>query len=253
MLSSLWPRTLQQKLGRPRVPPRTRLYAIGDILGRADLVEDMYRLISEDARRAGAPRNVIVYLGDYIDRGIRSREVINLLLGAPLTGFEHIHLKGNHDDCLIRFLIDDEVAELWLSHGCNDTLRSYGIAPPRRLSDTLEVQRAQRQLRQALPGPHVSFFLRLKLNHVEGDYFFVHAGIRPDAPLEDQTANDMLWIDGEFLNSDIGHGKVIVHGHSIAARPEVRWNRIGIDTGAYTTGKLTCLVLQRARRRFLQT
>lgn len=238
---------------RPGAPPGTRLYAVGDIHGRADLLRDMHRRIHEDASRARASRTVVVYLGDYIDRGSASREVVELLLDTPLQGFERFHLRGNHDHCFTRFLSDIGIAELWLSHGGDDTLRSYGVVPPRSLSDARETRRAQSELRQRLPERHAAFFLGLSQTHCEGNYFFVHAGIRPGIPLEQQATTDMLWIEDDFLNSDLDHGKIIVHGHSVTERPQVRRNRIGIDTGAFATGTLTCLVLQGTRRLFLQT
>jgi len=253
MLPSLLCRVLRHNTIRPCVPTGTRLYAIGDIHGRADLLRRIHRLIDEDTGRTPVTRTVVIYLGDYIDRGMESREVIDLMLDGPPSGFERIHLKGNHDECLARFLVDPEIGELWLSHGGDNTLRSYGVIPPRSLLSSVEIRRAQQELRQALPPRHVAFFRGLKPAHVEGDYFFVHAGIRPGVSLAYQTEEDMLWIGKEFLNSDLDHGKVIVHGHSIAATPDVRRNRIGVDTGAYATGKLTCLVLQGTTRLLLQT
>src|SRR5713101_5526894 len=191
MLSNLWCRIVRQKRAPSRVSPGTRLYAVGDIHGHADPLRGIRRLIHEDACRAQAPHNIVVYLGDYIDRSTDSRAVIDLMLDDPLPDFDCIHLKGNHDNCLARVLVDPEIGELWLSRGGDDTLCSYGVVPPRSLSDLREIQRAQQDLRQVLPPRHEAFFHELKPAHVEGDYCFVHAGIRPGVPLEDQAEADM--------------------------------------------------------------
>jgi serine/threonine protein phosphatase 1 len=189
-----------------------------------------------------AQRRVVVYLGDYIDRGPDSRGVLDLLIGEPLTGFESIHLLGNHETFMRDFLDGEDVAAVWMMNGGVETLRSYGLDPlaPRAA------------LNSAVPKEHRAFLDSLALSHIEGDYYFVHAGIRPGVPLEHQEENEMLWIREPFLGSTADHGKVVVHGHSVAREPDVRPNRIGIDTGACYGGKLTALVLEDARRRFLQ-
>ncbi len=245
-------RVFRQKPAQRCVPPGTRLYAIGDIHGRADLLRRIHRLIYEDACHAQAGRKVVVYLGDYIDRGPDSRGVIDLLIHDPIPGCESVHLKGNHDDCLTRFLVDPKIARLWLSHGGDATLRSYGVAPPCFPWDFRDIRRAQQALRRALPAEHMAFFRGLRSAYTEGDYLFVHAGIRPGVPLALQTERDMLWIGEKFLDSHRDHGKIVVHGHSITAGPDVRQNRIGVDSGAYATGKLTCLILEGTERCFLQ-
>ena len=233
----------------PSVPRGTRVYAVGDIHGRADLLREIHRLIREDFNRAPVERPVAVYLGDYIDRGPDSRQVVDILLDEPLAGFERIHLRGNHEDFLLRFLDDVAVGPNWLLNGGEATVRNY--AGERRVTgDLAQIQAA---LRSALPARHTDFFRTLSLSYVEGDYLFVHAGIRPHVPLEKQTALDLVWIREEFLNSSALHPKMVVHGHSIHFTPEVRPNRIGIDTGAYATGILTCLMLQDTRRDFLHT
>jgi serine/threonine protein phosphatase 1 len=235
----------------PRAPEGTRVYAIGDIHGRADLLRDMHQLIHEDAYARQCPRNVVVYLGDYVDRGPDSAEVIDILLDEKLPGFESVHLAGNHEDTVIRFLSDITVAPLWLEYGGSATLYSYGVKPP-NMTET-DLVRAQAELLERLPERHLRFMRDLGLCHVEGDWFFVHAGVKPGIPLEAQQRQDMLWIRGEFLGCDADFGKIIVHGHTVSAAPDVRRNRIGIDTGAFMTGCLTCLVLEGDRWSFLQT
>ena len=237
----------------PAAPPGTRLYAIGDIHGRLDLLTTLWRLVQEDAERRQAPRNVVVYLGDYIDRGDQSRAVIEQLLRRPLPGFETVHLKGNHEDIMMRFLDDVSVGPNWLTYGGMETLQSYGIDPPGPYDGTAELERAQRALAALLPSDHLAFLRGLASSHQEGDYFFVHAGVRPGVPLDRQSDADMLWIRDEFLRSDASFGCVVVHGHSITPEPDVRRNRIGIDTGAFHSGHLTCLVAEGTERSFLQT
>jgi serine/threonine protein phosphatase 1 len=244
-------RRQQLPVAPPRAPEGTRVYAIGDIHGRADLLRALHQLIHEDAYERQAPRNVVVYLGDYVDRGPASAEVIDILLDEPLPGFERVHLAGNHEDTIIRFLSDTSVAGMWLEYGGAATLHSYGVKPPAK-SDA-ELRRAQEELRESIPERHLRFMRELKLTHCEGDWFFVHAGVKPGVPLEAQQPKDALWIRGEFLGCEDDFGKIVVHGHTVTQEPDVRRNRIGIDTGAFMSGCLTCLVLEGERWSFLQT
>ena len=237
----------------PATPPGTRLYAVGDVHGRDDLLRKLRLLIQEDAYRRQAPRNVVIYLGDYVDRGEGSREVIELLLSEPLPGFESVHLKGNHEEIMLRFLADVSVAPSWLSFGGMDTLASYGIRPPSPHAAPGELLAAQRALNERLPRAHRAFLGGLASWHAEGDYLFVHAGLRPSVPLEQQRDEDLLWIRDDFLESEESFGRIVVHGHTIAELPVVRRNRIGIDTGAYVSGCLTALVAEGTEWFFLQT
>jgi calcineurin-like phosphoesterase family protein len=237
----------------PEVPAGTRVYAIGDIHGRVDLLRQIHESIHFDAYRRQAPRNVIVYLGDYIDRGTDSPAVLDLLLDAPLPGFTSVHLKGNHEDSLLRFLADPSIGPAWLAYGGAATLLSYGVRPPDGAARREEMMRAQRDLARRLPERHRRFMAGLTLTHSEGDYLFVHAGVRPSVPIEQQIEEDLLWIRDEFLESDAEYGKIVVHGHTITKQPDVRRNRIGIDTGAFASGTLTALVLEGAEWGFLQT
>jgi serine/threonine protein phosphatase 1 len=238
----------------PQVAPGTRLYAIGDIHGRLDLLIRLHDMIAADAMRAAAARRVLVYVGDYVDRGPSSAEVLDLLLDRPLPGFEIVHLLGNHEDTLLRFPDDLSVGPSWLHYGGVETLLSYGIGiPANAWRDEHTMLRLQAEVRRRVPRRHVEFMRDMPLTHAEGDYLFVHAGIRPGIPIESQAPEDLLWIRGEFLRSPADHGKIIVHGHTITEMPDVQPNRIGIDTGAFYSNHLTCLVLDGADRWFLQT
>jgi serine/threonine protein phosphatase 1 len=252
MLTRLFGKSRRENLVVPRVDASTRVYAIGDVHGRDDLLAEMHSIVHHDAYAHQAPRNVVIYLGDLIDRGPESRAVIDRLLDDPIPGLEPIFLMGNHEETLLEFLDDTRVVLPWLAYGGEATLASYGIHRPESL-ETEELLRLQDELRAALPARHLEFLRGLRLMHVEGDYLFVHAGIRPSVPLAGQTAQDVLWIRDDFLRSERDFGKIIVHGHSITERPDVRRNRIGIDTGAFASGRLTCLVLSGTEWYFLQT
>jgi serine/threonine protein phosphatase 1 len=239
--------------GPPAAPRGTRLYAVGDIHGRADLLEQMQLLVTNDAERHRAERNVIIYLCDYVDRGPQSREVIDRLLRHPLPGFESVHLMGNHEDVMLRFLDDISLGPGWLRFGGMATLASYGIDPPDAFAAPGDLLRAQEELRRGLPREHLAFLRGLRLLYEEGDYAFVHAGVKPGVPLAAQRENDMLWIRDEFLDSEEPFGRIVVHGHTITDDPDVRANRIGIDTGAFLTGRLTALAAEGTEWSFLQT
>ncbi len=236
-------------------PADTVIYAVGDIHGRLDLLTQMHALIEADVRRRAASRRVLVYLGDYGSRGPDSRGVIERVIGWLPSGFERITLKGNHEDLLLRCHDGDyEAGRHWLDYGGIEALASYGVvvADPsaRQRGDIAGLATA---LAAALPATHLAFLRGLAISHREGDYYFAHGGIRPGIELDAQSERDRIWIRKTFLLSEADHGAVVVHGHSISRNPELRHNRIGIDTGAYRSGVLTCLALEAAEHQFLQT
>ena len=235
-----------------RCPDGMRVYAIGDIHGRVDLLIRMHAMILADARARAGLAPTVVYLGDYVDRGSGSFEVIEFLLHEPLPGFTSIYLMGNHEDMMLRFL-DGPPTLNWLANGGIATLASYGVRAAGPIVYLADLDLVRRELRASVPPAHMRFLLGLNLMHVAGDYVFVHAGVRPGVDLEAQAPTDLLWIRDKFLDSRKDHGKVVIHGHTITEEPEIRANRIGIDTGAFVTDKLTCLVLEGCERRFIQT
>ncbi|HEV2302110.1 MAG TPA: metallophosphoesterase family protein [Stellaceae bacterium] len=239
-------------IARPAIAPDLRLYAVGDVHGRRDLLRRLHAMIADDARAAPQPRKRVVYLGDYIDRGPDSGGVIDLLIDEPLGGFERVHLEGNHEHAMLGFLVDIRFGPMWLGNGGDATLTSYGIPVPNP-GHPGELLDTQERLAACLPEAHRAFLRSLELTHGEGDYFFVHAGVRPGTPLDRQNSEDLLWIREPFLGSRAGFGKVVVHGHTISPQPEICDNRVGIDTGAYASGHLTCLVLAGTTRTVLQT
>jgi len=237
--------------GPPRYLPGARMYCIGDIHGRADLLIELHAMIAEDA--AGFEGRLhLLYIGDYIDRGMQSKQVVDLLLNQPLAGFEIVYLRGNHEQFLLDFLRYPEATAIWLANGGRETMFSYGVSltfMPRME----EMPELAARLRDALPPEHLEFLESGRLSWTAGDYHFVHAGIRPGIPLDKQHFEDQLWIREDFTYSGADHGKVVVHGHTISDEVEMRSNRIGIDTGAFHTGVLSCLVLEGQERRLLQT
>jgi serine/threonine protein phosphatase 1 len=235
----------------PRGPDHTRLYAIGDIHGRADLLIEMHSMIRADAKDFDG-RKQVIYLGDYIDRGLQSKQVVEMLIEPQLSGFDTVFLKGNHEQAMLDFLEYPEATAGWLSFGGRETLLSYGINVT-FMPLMKDMQNLAAELGEVLPESHREFLEDGLLSFRSGDYYFVHAGIRPGIPLEDQHFEDQLWIRDEFIDSDADHGAVIVHGHTITPEPELTANRIGLDTGAFHSGVLTCLVIDGPEQRLLQT
>jgi len=238
----------------PRVPENCRVYAIGDIHGRADLLQRIHDIILDDAAEANSNVELsVIYLGDYVDRGMRSREVMDLLINNPLPGLKAVHLRGNHDQKMLNFLDNPQRGASWLNVGGGATVYSYGIRVPRDILATKRLAHIRDELRQRLPDSHIRFLKGLKSSLMVGDYFFTHAGIDPGRVLDSQKTEDMVWGHEKFLGSDAAYGKIIVHGHVVGNEPVVRDNRICIDTGAFLSNTLTCLVLENETRRFLST
>jgi serine/threonine protein phosphatase 1 len=226
-----------------------RLYVIGDIHGRSDLLDRMIVAISADLAANPVEECLTVTLGDYIDRGPDSRGVLDRLIANPFpTAF--IALKGNHELMFERFLRDPSVADEWRRFGGLETLTSYGI-PVGSVMRGQGYEEAAQALNAAVPRSHLEFIGALRTSFSVGRYFLCHAGIRPGVALERQSVDDLLWIRGEFLNSRADFGKIVIHGHTPAEEPEVLANRINIDTGAYVTNRLTCVVVGKSCTRFL--
>jgi serine/threonine protein phosphatase 1 len=235
------------------LPAGVRVYAIGDIHGRADLLEQLHRLIADDAASACGLALQVVYLGDYVDRGLQSREVIEMLASTPLPGFATVFLRGNHDQQFLDFLKLRQGGGDWLQYGGDATVYSYGVRIAEGIDHSGRLDRMWHDLVRVVPPRHVRFLEHLRFAYEIGDYVFVHAGVDPEKDLTMQTEADLLWIRDEFLDSEADYGKIIVHGHSMSRDPDVRSNRIGIDTGACYSNRLTALVLEGGIRRFLAT
>ncbi|HEY9163251.1 MAG TPA: metallophosphoesterase family protein [Magnetovibrio sp.] len=251
------PSSVTAAIARPTLPGGTRVYAIGDIHGRLDLLDALLEQIRLDANAMDAPKRlVLVLLGDLIDRGPDSQGVVQRTLDLAyhqiLDGFEVHALMGNHEHAMLQFLAGDGDGAIWLANGGRETLMSYGIAV-KQGGKPVNSERLRRALLDALPLAHRRLLRGLSLSHVEGGYAFVHAGIRPGVPWEAQSVEDLLWIRRDFTDSDQNFGCFVVHGHSARDTPDVRANRANIDTRAWSSGVLTCLVLQDDTQRFLST
>jgi len=232
----------------PPLEPQ-RIYVIGDIHGRADLLDMMIAKISTDIAARPVETCLTVTVGDYIDRGLESRGVLDRLACNPFpTNF--IALMGNHEALLATFLQDPSSGVRWLRLGGSATLQSYGVSLRGRLS-VRDYSRAAEALSNAIPPQHFAFLASLRPSLTVGRYFLCHAGVRPGVPLSRQGEEDLLWIRDEFLDSTVDFGRIVVHGHTPTPDPEILPNRINVDTGAFMTGRLTCGVLEGESVRFL--
>ncbi len=229
-----------------------RAYVVGDIHGRLDLVEDLLTKIHAELELRPVSRTLLVFVGDLIDRGPSSAQVVERLRTYRRAGVQPIFLLGNHEEILLRIL-DGESALItrWRWFGGSECLQSYGLDPAKLAGlgeeDALEIIRA------AIPRDHVEFLESFVDSYRFGDYLFVHAGIRPGIELEQQSQFDLRWIREPFLLDDSDHGFVVVHGHTISNKVEERPNRIGIDTGAYRTDVLTALAIEGDERWLMDT
>ncbi len=227
------------------VPAGRRVYAVGDVHGRADLLERLLDDLDRDVDRGGFEgRPILVFLGDYVDRGFQSKGVIDLLLAPRLSRYETYFLKGNHEAAMLQFMDDAGIGPRWAEYGGVETLVSYKVQPPRGRTNIDEWERASAELNEAMPEAHKHLLRNLDLSVRIGDYLFVHAGVRPGVALDQQTERDLLWIREEFLQDRNPHEAVIVHGHTPTTIPFKDSRRIGIDTGAYLSGKLTAVRLE---------
>ena len=240
-------------VSRPKAPPEeappasvphgVRIYAVGDLHGRPDLLDQVLARIDADVAANPVPQPIEVFIGDYVDRGPGSREVVDRLLTRVRT-HGSICLKGNHEAYLMDFLTNPVILHDWRSCGGLETLVSYGLTPSLSAQPD-EYKKLAQAFDRALPLNHRLFFNGLRHCYVCGDFFFVHAGVRPGVPLEAQSEHDLLWIRDDFLNYNGDFGKIIIHGHTPVLKPDVHPNRINIDTGGYATGQLSCLVIER--------
>lgn len=237
---------------RPAGPRGRRAYAVGDVHGRLDLLEEMLSLIEADIASRPKTKTVLVFLGDLIDRGPHSAQVVERLRLYKPDFATTMFLMGNHEEVMLRVLAGDaDLLRDWLTFGGAECVQSYGL-DPEELKRTRPASALQ-ELKKAIPEAHVEFLRSFGDTVSFGGYLFVHAGIRPGVPLADQLQKDLRWIRDPFLEDESDHGLVVVHGHTITERVEERPNRIGVDTGAYRSGVLTAVALERSERWFLRT
>ena len=251
MLSRLFP----NRSARPvsRTPPDCVIWAVGDIHGRSDLADRLLQALRADLHAAGAGRKVVVFLGDYVDRGLDSRGVLNQLCNFAADPALEVHfIRGNHEDRMEAFLSDPAVGPSWCDYGGRDTLVSYGVSPPPMRGDPGAWVEASRALGEAMPEHHHAFLAEQELSVTIGDYFFVHAGARPGVPLINQAPYDLMWIRQPFLDHSAPFEHVVVHGHTPTEAVHSDARRIGVDTGAYATNVLSAVRLEGESRVLLQ-
>jgi serine/threonine protein phosphatase 1 len=228
------------------------IYAIGDVHGRLDLLLKLEAMIQADMAQQQPTDSMLIMLGDYIDRGPDSRGVVNHLTSVQSICRRRIYLKGNHEQFLLDFLRDPAVLDDWSNLGGLDTLRSYRV----KTTGTASLRApevVQAELRASIPDDHLAFLQSLALSYETPTHFFSHAGVNPSRSLSRQTPEDLMWIRGKFLTHRGSYGKIVVHGHTPRPEPECLHNRIGIDTAAFATGRLTCAVLDGSACRFMTT
>ncbi|RWB29603.1 MAG: serine/threonine protein phosphatase [Mesorhizobium sp.] len=239
-----------------RGPGGMRIYAVGDVHGRLDLLVAMYRRIAAEIREARPADWRVIHLGDYVDRGPNSKGVLDFLIEVRKRDPRHLMLAGNHDIGFLDFLDAPDADGLFMRYGGIQTAQSYGVVLNE--GGGAWFGRSEAALRQghaalveAVPKSHVDFLQSLAFSLTFGDFFFCHAGIRPGIALESQSTQDLIWIRDVFHNHSGLHPKIVVHGHTPVPEAEVMVNRVNIDTLAYQTGNLSALVVDGADKRIL--
>jgi serine/threonine protein phosphatase 1 len=243
--------TAESAQGRASIPDGVVVYAVGDVHGQYLLLERLLAQIQTDAAAHEQDRRILVFVGDYVDRGPLSRMVIERVSqGVP--AFETIALKGNHEQILLDFIADSQMWDVYRRLGGVETLLSYGVSYDLLVGSNASPPKIHEAFLAAFPEAHHDFLRSLHLSYDCGDYHFVHAGVRPGVPLDKQTQDDQLWIRDQFLTAgDVFDGRVIVHGHTPTREPEKLSFRVNVDTGAYMTGRLTAAKFHRGDIQFL--
>jgi len=235
----------------PLIPKGERVYAVGDIHGRLDLLRRCHEHIQADLQKNPIDHAKVIYLGDYVDRGPASNQVLSELIERPIEGVESVYLRGNHEHFMLLFLEDPLHARMWLDYGGLAALISYNVQVPAIQKADERLLALRDGLKRNIPASHIEFLGRLQLTYEVGDYLFVHAGVHPLRPFAQQIVTDLISIRSPFIEWNKPLAKMIVHGHTISEEPEFKPHRIGIDTGAFATGRLTCLVLEGQDKRIL--
>jgi serine/threonine protein phosphatase 1 len=246
------PSFFSRRQHRPAGAAGWRAYVVGDVHGRLDLLEDLLSKIGDELEQQRHRRTLLVFLGDLIDRGPSSAQVVEHLRLYSRPGVRTMFLLGNHEEVLLRILNGEEsLLASWLKFGGLECIESYGVDP--RSIQSLAPKEKLIAIQRSVPREHVRFLESFEDTCRFGDYLFVHAGIRPAVELDQQRQADLRWIREPFLFDETDHGFIVVHGHTIRPEVDVQPNRIGIDTGAYRTGVLTALAIEGTRTWVLDT
>lgn len=237
-----------------KIPKGERVYAIGDVHGCLLQLTQLLKAIKRDLKSSPVEKYHIVFLGDYVDRGPDSKGVIDRLIKLQRKHANVHLLKGNHEEKLLDFLDHPEkLARGFFTYGGVETALSYGVKSGHLDVAMPNARKIRSRLLDRIPENHMKFFQNLAVSVSIGDFFFCHAGIRPGVKLKKQRDHDLMWIRQEFIASSKLHEKIVVHGHTPRMKPVVRPNRINVDTKCYASGVLSCLVLEKCKRRFIQT
>ncbi|MEP3277246.1 MAG: metallophosphoesterase [Stappiaceae bacterium] len=241
------------EIAAPRLPEDERVVAIGDIHGRSDLLVILLDGIAEYEAEFPVRHTTEIFLGDYVDRGQNSAEVIDILMAQGTDHHRRICLTGNHEHLLLLACYDVEVLRFWLQHcGAQSTLRSFGLTPPPANATHDALSETCFDLERMLGPDRLAFLASLPYQHEKHGHIFVHAGLRPNVPVEQQTDDDRIHIRGDFLKQDYDFGAVVVHGHTPRKHIDIRPFRINVDTGAFATNRLSCLVIENGAYRLIQ-
>lgn len=240
-------------LGQSSTPPDTRIYAVGDVHGYVNLLEKLHTLINSDLENYPITNYKIIFLGDYIDRGPDSAGCIEYLIDLLADSDNVICLRGNHEAKLEHFLANPvAVASSFFTYGGADCATSYGVDMAGYRGTRDEILQKCAGLVEKIPANHKAFYADLTTTISLGDYMFTHAGVRPGVALDQQSEHDLIWIRSEFIPNQQLYEKVIVHGHTPAFPMEILPNRINVDTHAYYSGVLSCIVLQGTHYRVIE-
>ena len=242
---------------RNKLSEYSQVFAVGDIHGCKDLLDNIHhKIIKASKNREG--EKLIIYLGDYVDRGPDIKGTIQTLIDFNPPHFKKIFLLGNHEQMLLEFISESRNSPfVWIYNGGSETLESYGMDLSNNIDDTVDLtidKKFRKKFNDLIPKSHMDFFNQLIINYTWKDYFFVHAGINPDIPLHMQERETMLWTrEKHFFKPTMKYEKIIVHGHTPKEKIEKFPYRINIDTGSFYSGNLSCLLIENEQLRFIDT
>lgn len=245
-------RKLRVTSGKPKGPPDQLVCAVGDIHGQLKCLKRLVERFEENIQKYESSQEQMVFLGDYVDRGLEVRGVLDYLIELR-SRRKCVFLRGNHEQILLNFLSSPDVGEEWIRFGGLETLAAYGVGFNLLRGTDIDWLQVHDRFCSSFPEKHREFLESTDLCHSAGDFFFVHAGIDPARSFSDQSAHDLLYARGKFLNNKDVREKIVIHGHSHVTKPEIRRNRIGIDTGAFATNVLSAVLIWNQNISFIES